>query len=156
MHLYLLRHAEATAYQADDFSRKLTMKGMAQAERVGEFLLKHELKPDLILTSPVLRAKETAEIISKKLGNHSLIVASWIACGMRPDVALSELSDYKKFNSVMIVGHEPDFSSLIATLIGMESSEHINISKASLTAINLARFAPGSGVLRFLFPDKLL
>lgn len=156
MHLYLLRHAEADPYQADDFSRKLTEKGRAQAERVGEFLLKHELKPDLILTSPVLRAKETAKIISKKLGDHSLIVASWIACGMRPDVALSELSDYKKFDSVMIVGHEPDFSSLIATLIGMESSEHINISKASLTAINLARFAPGFGVLRFLLPDKLL
>ena len=66
------------------------------------------------------------------------------------------LVSYAKFGSVMLVGHEPDFSSLIATLIGLESSAAINVSKASLTAIDLTRLAPGFGVLRFFLPVKLL
>jgi phosphohistidine phosphatase len=155
MLLYLLRHAEASPYQADDFSRRLTEKGIKQARRVGEFLLDHKIKPDLTLTSPVLRAKETAEIVAGKI-KANLTVALWISCGMSPETALSELSAYAKLDSVMIVGHEPDFSTLIATLLGMESSAAINVSKASLTALNVSHFTKGGGVLRFLLPVSLL
>ncbi len=156
MFLYLLRHAEAGPYQADDFSRRLTEKGIGQAQRVGEFLSAREIKPDLLLTSPVLRARETAEIVAEKIGGADPTLAPWIACGMSPETALEELAGYAKLDSVMIVGHEPDFSTLMATLIGMESSDSINVSKASLTAIELSRFAPGYGVLRFFLPVKLL
>ena len=156
MLLYLLRHAEATGYQSDDFSRRLTEKGKAQAKRVGDFLLNRKINPDLILTSPVLRAKETAEIVATQLGDIDLTLGSWLTCGMSPDVALSELSAYAKLDSVMIVGHEPDLSTLIAALLGMKSGENMNVSKASLTAIDLCRFASGNGVLRFFLPVKLL
>lgn len=155
MLLYLLRHAEAEPYQANDFSRRLTEKGISQSQRVGEFLAGLELKPELILTSPVLRAKETAEIVAKKMGS-SVTLSPWLACGMSPETALGELSAYHKLDSVMIVGHEPDISALIATLLGLENSFAINISKASLTAINFVRVASGSGVLRFLLPVKLI
>ena len=160
MLLYLLRHAYAEPYQADDFSRRLTKKGISQAERVGNFLLSHGIFPDLILTSPVIRARETAKIVLEKLGEASattdLTEVPWLACGMNPEVALKELSGCAKFDSVMIVGHEPDFSTLVATLIDLGRSDSIDLSKASLTAIDLLRIAPGCGVLRFFMPVKLV
>ncbi len=67
MLLYLLRHAEAEPYRADDFSRKLTDKGERQARLVGAFLDEKGLKPDLILSSPVLRARQTAIIVAEEL-----------------------------------------------------------------------------------------
>ena len=54
-----------------------------------------------------------------------------------------------------IFGHQPDFSGLVATLLGAPSGENINISKASLTIIDLARLTPGGGVLKLLLPVKL-
>jgi phosphohistidine phosphatase len=156
MLLYLLRHAEAEPCRTDDFSRRLTEKGRDQARRVGEFLEARKIIPDLILSSPVLRAKETAEIVTNKLAGADLSMVPWLACGMFPETALHELAAYQQFESVMLVGHEPDFSSLIATLIGLESSATINVSKASLTAIDLTRFTPRSGVLRFFLPVKLI
>ena len=157
MLLYLLRHAEAEPCGTADFSRRLTEKGIAQAERVGEFLLARNLKPDLILTSPFKRAKETARIIFEKLrGQSDLSEVSWLACGMDPGTAMEELTAYAKFDSIMIVGHEPDFSGLIATFLGMGSSGSVNVGKASLTAIDLSRFTSGGGVLRFFLPVKFL
>jgi phosphohistidine phosphatase SixA len=56
----------------------------------------------------------------------------------------------------MIVGHEPDFSMLIATLLGMKTNASLAISKASLTAMDLTCVTQGSGLLRFFLPVKLL
>lgn len=156
MLLYLLRHADAEPYHREDFSRHLTEKGLTQARRLGEFLAEHGIKPDLIISSPVLRAKETAEIVATILRGVDLTQASWLACGMKPEVALSELASYTRFSSVMIVGHEPDFSSLVAFLLGMHSSSAVEITKSSLTAIDISRLAAGFGVLKFLLPVKVL
>jgi len=157
MLLSLLRHAEAESSSTADFSRCLTAKGIRQAKRVGEFLAERDLMPNLILTSPVLRAKETAHIVWEKLGRSAdLSEVSWLACGMEPETGIEELAAYVKFDSVMIVGHEPDFSSLIARLIGLGRGALINVTKASLTGIELSRFAPAIGILRFFLPVKLL
>jgi phosphohistidine phosphatase len=156
MNLYLLRHAEAESPRADDFTRRLTEKGEKQASRVGKFMAGKKLLPDLILTSPVLRAKQTAGIAAKELGSDSPTEMPWLACGMNPERALSELAGYAKLQSVMIVGHEPDFSCLVAHLLDLGPSAAVNVSKASLTGIELTRLIPGSGVLKFLIPEKLL
>jgi phosphohistidine phosphatase len=156
MLIYLLRHAEAEPYQEDDFSRRLTPKGKTQAGRVGEFLVHQKIIPDLLLTSPVLRAKETAEIVTEKLGKIDLTEVSWLACGMSPEEAMKELGAYVAFESIMIVGHEPDFSALVANLIGLRTGASINLSKASLTGIDLARLTPGCGVLKFFTPVKFV
>ena len=156
MLLHLLRHAEAEPYQADDFSRVLTEKGSKQARRVGCFMKEQCIRPEVILTSPVLRARQTAEIVAKLLGKTTLTEIPWAACGMSPDVALSELSGFSKFDSVMIVGHEPDFSCLIASLIGFSRSESVEVAKASLVGVNLQSLRFGSGVLQYLLPVKFL
>ena len=156
MLLHLLRHAEAEPYQADDCSRGLTEKGSKQARRVGCFMKEQCIRPEVILTSPVLRARQTAEIVAKLLGKTTLTEIPWAACGMTPDVALAELSGFSKLDSVMIVGHEPDFSSLIASLIGVSRSESIEVAKASLVGVNLPNLRFGSGVLQYLLPVRFL
>jgi phosphohistidine phosphatase len=156
MFLYLLRHAEAEPHRADDSSRILTEKGEEQARAAGAFLCNRGLRPDLILTSPVLRAKQTATLAAKELKAEEPTEASWLACGMNPERALAELAAYAKLAAVMIVGHEPDFSALVAHLLDLGSSSSINISKASLTCIEIVRPVPGSGLLRFLIPVKLV
>jgi phosphohistidine phosphatase len=156
MRLYLLRHAEAEPHCADDFSRRLTDKGSGQSRRVGEFLKEHDVRPGLILSSPVLRAKETASIVVEVLGVEPPTEVPWLACGMNPERGISELSGYAKLDSLMIVGHEPDFSSLIAAFLDLTRSPSVQVGKASLTCINLPRIQPGSGILQFLLPVKFL
>jgi phosphohistidine phosphatase SixA len=75
---------------------------------------------------------------------------------MAPELALKELQAYSSFDSVLLVGHEPDLSGLIATLLGIPRSESLDIKKASLTAITLKKIAPASGRLDFMVPCELL
>jgi len=156
MLLHLLRHAEAEPHRLDDLSRCLTEKGFKQARRIGCFMKEQCLRPEIILTSPVVRARETAEVVAKLLGKPPLTEVPWAACGMNPELALTELSGYAKLDSVMIVGHEPDLSSLSASLIGLERSDSIQVLKASLLGVNLPRLQMGSGILQYLLPVKFL
>jgi broad specificity phosphatase PhoE len=75
---------------------------------------------------------------------------------MEPIAALGELASYNRFKTLMLVGHEPDLSSLIATLLGMGKSISLSLPKASLTAIEAPRLTPASGILQFLLPVKFL
>jgi phosphohistidine phosphatase len=154
--LYLLRHAEAEPHSADDFSRKLTGKGEKQARKIGLFLAERDIKPDLILTSPVLRAKQTAALAAEELKGEAPTEVPWLTCGMNPVRALAELAGYAKLESLLVVGHEPDFSALVAHLLDLGSGASVHISKSSLTCIELSRPVAGSGILRFLIPVKLL
>ena len=156
MLLYLLRHAEAEPHCDDDFSRRLTEKGYKQARQAGCFMKEQCLRPDLILTSPVIRARDTAGIVAKLLGKIDVTQVPWAACGMDPERALAELASYSKFKSILLVGHEPDFSTLIASLIGLSRSSSIQVGKASLTGIDLPRLQFGSGILQFMMPVKFL
>lgn len=157
MLLYLLRHAEAEPHRPEDFGRRLTDEGRTQSLRVGRFMAGLGLCPDLVLASPVLRAKETAEIFVGELGLSQPDMAPWLACGMSPDAACDELAAYAKLDTVMIVGHEPDFSSLAAHLLGLSSGGGaVDIPKASLTGIEMKRPLAGSGTLRFLIPVQFL
>lgn len=156
MILYLLRHAEAEPKPASrDSERKLTEAGKVQAARMGRFCKKYHLKPQLVLTSPFCRAVETMTPVLKKIGRPPFLEVAWLGSGMSPEVALEELQAYKALESVMLVGHEPDFSYLAATLLGMARAENLNISKASLTAIKLEKIVPGAGVLQLLIPVEL-
>jgi phosphohistidine phosphatase len=107
-------------------------KGHEQSQRVGRFIKKHELTPDIVLSSPVLRAKETAKILAAE-GCPKPIIEPWLACGMRPKTALEELKAYQQFNRVAMVGHEPDFSALVEHILGAETYS-IRVKKASILA----------------------
>ncbi|MGC6464102.1 MAG: SixA phosphatase family protein [Akkermansiaceae bacterium] len=155
MNLLLIRHATADAHglPGGDFPRALIEKGQDQARRVGKFLSRYELIPDLVLSSPVIRAKETAEILAEE-GCPAPTIEEWLACGMPPETALQELTAYARFKSVAIVGHEPDFSALVEHLLGANHYT-VRVKKASVISIKVAP-PRAKGILDFLIPCRFL
>ena len=156
MVVYFLRHADAESGTGNDAKRKLTAKGLEQAEKVGRFLVAYGLLPEAIFTSPLVRAEQTAKLVAKKLGQDEIVVAPWLASGMSPGTCLEELHSSTGLGSLLLVGHEPDFSRTIATLLGDIQPQALHVRKASLTAIDLRELKPGGGRLQFLVPSRLM
>src|SRR5205085_11833079 len=116
MKLCLVRHGEADWPNWDkrDDERPLTERGRKEMKRVAKFLDRLKLVPDAILTSPLPRASQTAEIVSKRLGVE-LQTEPALAHGFNIE-RLSRLLAKRDVECVMIVGHEPEFSEVIAKL----------------------------------------
>ncbi len=153
--LYLLRHAHAgdpAAWHGDDDLRPLTRKGRRQAKRLGSFIRAVGLKPDAFVTSPLVRAAETAELVAKALRNEVVVdgrLAGDLGLG-RLDELLGELGATRP----VLVGHDPDFSAIVAMLCG---ASRIPMKKGALARIDVERpLQPGGGVLRWLVPPDLL
>jgi phosphohistidine phosphatase len=153
MIIYFLRHADAEDFVDSDFTRKLTPKGHDQAERVGNFCKQNGIKPEVFLTSPLVRARETAEIVGKKTGLEP-VIADWLACGMTPETLIAQLDPLTTKSSVLLVGHEPDLSTAVSYLLGLPEPVNFPIRKASLTAIDAPWLDQGSGSLEFTLPPK--
>jgi phosphohistidine phosphatase len=153
MLLFLLRHADAEPVAASDELRGLSEKGRRQARDAARFCEAREIAPDVVLTSPLLRARQTAETVARQIGAE-VIAQPWLTAGMVPDEALDELRAFSKMKGVMLVGHEPDFSHLAARLLGMPSGERLRLRKASLTCIEVECLKGGTGVLEFLLPVR--
>jgi phosphohistidine phosphatase len=157
MLLYLLRHAEAEVLAKSDAARQLTPKGEQQAVRVGKFCAKHGIEPAVILSSPVVRARQTADRVHQSLRGAELLEAPWAACGMDAFRAMEELAAYRQFPAVMLVGHLPDLGFLAAVLLGMENVQNLRVRKALLAAIDTASgLKIGSGTLQFFLPVRLM
>lgn len=155
MQLYLLRHADAETVALRDDDRTLSEKGLEQARRVARFCEAQKIRPDVILCSPLIRAQQTAKPVADLL-KVELITESYLSCGMHPEGAEAQLKGYAKFESVMMVGHEPDLSCLAAHFLGLPDNGNILIKKASLTLIQLHRIAPGAGTLLFSVPARFV
>ncbi len=131
MNLLIIRHAEAEGFAMDDSARSLTESGREQARRVGGFLKEKRLIPDITITSPFVRASQTAELFCEAAGLGSPVSETWLACGMRPSVAIKELVAYQDFNTVALCGHNPDFAELTQWLLGSQAGG-IHVSNASV------------------------
>lgn len=154
MDLILLRHGKAEdAHPQGDAFRALTEKGFEQARHQAARLAGFGKPPDIVLTSPLTRARQTADTFCNSIGLPGPLVQSWISPGMKPETALQELSGFSEFNRVAIVGHEPDLSRLISTLLGSNSTA-IQMKKACLACLSLQ---PPSkqAKLKYLIPASL-
>ena len=155
MQLILLRHGKAEDFPSSgggDFARALLEKGMEQSRNAARVLSSSDFLPDTVLTSPVLRARQTAEEFCRSADLPAPLMQDWLACGMSPETALSELRAFAENERVMIVGHEPDFSFLVQHVLG--ASGRIEIRKGSLTCVEINPPSP-RGTLLFSFPQKL-
>lgn len=153
MQLIILRHGKAQDYHPlGDSSRELVAKGRKQARRAGSLIKNSDWLPDIVLTSPLVRARQTADEFCDSAGIPSAIDQAWIACGMHPERAMKELAAYNKFQRVAIVGHEPDLSQLIRWIIGASAGD-VDMKKGALAGLHIT---PPSrhGTLAFLIPPK--
>lgn len=154
--LHLLRHAhagDASTWPGPDAARPLTDKGRLQAERLGSFLAGLGFLPDVLLSSPKTRARETAELVGASLG---LAVTLDDRLGGELDIAALEavLADHGDPAAPVLVGHDPDFSDLVAALCGAHG---VPMRKGSFARIEFQRpLRPGAGTLRWLVPPDLL
>ena len=164
MQILLLRHAEAEQHADTDAARSLTAKGLKQAESVGQYCLKHGFVPELILSSPLTRAEETAQLVARALSIPKLVqIEDFLRAGMTTDRALSglrrsfiELMKREKSpdrTSIMLVGHEPDFSNLTGALIGGRA-ESVHFRKATLVGVTLQELKLGAGTIEFVIPVR--
>ena len=151
MHLLLLRHAHAVDHAASDHARPLSEKGHQQARAVASFLLTYPTRPDLVLSSTAVRALETAQPVAGALGVE-LQSCPWAVPGMDPQSAIGALRGFRNCKAVLLVGHQPDLSDLIAALLGMRSSGHLHVRKALLAHLRL--LSADSATLEAFIPCK--
>ena len=154
--LYLLRHAHAgdpERWSGDDAVRPLSEKGRRQSERVGRLLAGADEAPDLIVTSPLVRAAETAEIVGTALG-VPVVVDRRLVGPLSADAVGDILLAAGPAARPCIVGHDPDFSSLLGELLGVSV---VPMRKAAVARVDFeGQVRSGQGVLRFLVPPELL
>jgi phosphohistidine phosphatase len=139
MVVYVVRHAEAVegSDSLQDGWRYLTEKGRTTAEKIASAIVKLGPKPRLTITSPLMRAVQTAEIAATKACRKNVVVASHL---LLPDADVSELAVYVRecgdAKRIMLVGHEPQLGALVATLLGRPDVE-ISLRKGSCVALEL-------------------
>lgn len=154
MDLILLRHGKAENHHpAGDATRALTSKGHQQAQRQATRLNQAGCLPEIVLCSPLVRARETAETFCQEAGIPGPLIQGWIACGMAPDTALRELMAFTDFNRVAIVGHEPDLSHFVAYTLGIPGNA-IRMKKGAMACLSIQP-PSARATLKFLIPPKL-
>jgi len=142
MNLYLLRHGIAADIGGEitsDALRPLTAEGRDKTGQVAAGLLRSEVKLDLIATSPLLRARQTCEIVLntyRSIANPTMEVWPELEYAEFPGI-LARLKQCTADN-VMIVGHEPGFSRLAVQLLtGSPTGFILDFKKAAVCAIEL-------------------
>ena len=157
MRLFFLRHgiAEDRSSSGRDFDRALTAEGRAELEQVARGLRRLKVMPDPILSSPLVRARQTAEVVAPVLGG-TLEIVEELSAGAAFHDFQRLVQRYMTAQSLMLVGHEPDFSQAAAALVGAESGALV-LKKAGLIRIDLdGRPEIGRGRLRWLLtPGQL-
>jgi phosphohistidine phosphatase len=155
LRLHLLRHAhagDAFEWVGDDELRPLTKKGRRQSERLGTFLDDHNVRPDVIVSSPLVRAQQTAEIVAATLG-MTIKIDPRLGGGFGKSELWSVLDELGA-REPMLVGHDPDLSMLLSYLI---DAAGVSMKKGTLATIGLrSRIGDGDGDLRWLVPPELL
>jgi phosphohistidine phosphatase len=149
MQLYFLRHGEADwpGWTKPDDERPLTDFGKKEVRQVAKFLNRLKVKADLIVTSPLPRALQTAEVAAEQLKTKLRQDEA-----LEPGFGISELRTVVKRHGskvLMLVGHEPDFSSVISALTGA----FLKLSKAGVALVDID-LETEKGRLLWLFPPK--
>jgi phosphohistidine phosphatase len=157
MKLYFLRHGlagERAEWSGDDYARPLTSDGRKRMAREADAMKALQLTVDCIITSPLVRAYQTAEIVAQRLGMPDKLRSDEL---LEPGFDAESLKELLKkcgaADAVMLVGHEPDFSSVISRIIG---GGRVICKKGGLACVALRDPAALRGDLLWLIPPKVL
>ena len=157
--LYLIRHGiaeERGDAWPDDGKRPLSAEGMTRMRKSMRGLARLKLTIDIILTSPLVRTRQTAEIVAAGLQpKPALIAVDSLAPGGAQAAIFADLEKQSRKTRLGIVGHEPGIGELAARLIG--SRHAIEFKKGAICRIDVDELPPsGPGELRWFLTPKLL
>ena len=157
--LYLIRHAiafERDDRWPDDSKRPLTHKGIARMREVVDGLLEMNVELDLVITSPLVRAQQTADVILAAYDDPpSLDVSDALSPGGTPPAVAEVLSHHTKLKNIALVGHEPSLGDLGAWLIGAKAP--LAFKKGGVACIEMPTLpVVGPGQLIWLATPKML
>jgi phosphohistidine phosphatase len=137
MNLYIVRHAiavdEATSDYESDSERTLTDKGRRKMRQIAKALRSLGVEFDLILSSPYVRACETAEILADVFKMKKKVVLSDNLIPLvDPELLIGEINEKYSVNSMAVVGHEPYLSTLIGLLVAENAKIDITLKKGGV------------------------
>lgn len=153
MHIYLMRHgiADYSSKSADEALSSIGKKGVLET---AEYMISENIRFDVIISSPMLRAAQTAKIVAEVLDYpiENIIKTDCITPDATPSEAMRFLAQYKDKQSILAVGHLPSMPRLAAALIGMSSTHPF--PNAVLYRIAVDTIPPGSAELVRLYSPE--
>jgi phosphohistidine phosphatase len=157
--IYIVRHAIAAERgdeYPDDAVRPLTPDGIDRFRQVARGLAWLDVRVDRILTSPLVRARQTADILADELpGKPQVIETDALVPGATFDELRTHLAEFSRCSSVALVGHEPGLGELAARLLGMRHP--LAFKKGGVCRIDIETLPPaGPGELRWFAPPRML
>ena len=148
--MYLLRHGDALESGYDDVLRPLSSHGEGHAAFVAEMLSSSNIVIDRILSSPLLRAKQTASIIQEKLGIKKFEVTEYLVPGTDQRQLIQQLNMLSD-HSVLLVGHEPLLHTFITVFAGDGEALRVELRKGTLVCMDIQTpFRRGGGELKWV------
>lgn len=147
MNLILVRHAKAEDrlnWKGPDSSRPLTEKGIKHFRQMMDKFSPRIPKPDMIVSSSFLRAKQTAELLSSIWDNQEIILSEALEC-MRPlEEKMHLIQEVQKhgLNTVYFVGHEPDLGRLASAILTKSETSFFHLKKGGMISIDNPNFNP--------------
>jgi phosphohistidine phosphatase len=158
MQVHLLRHGTAEDIEpgSSDAERKLTAAGRDEVRRAAESARRARVVPTLILSSPYVRAVETAEIAANVLGyGRAIERTDLLIPSASPQRVWNEIRARQDEIQILLAAHEPLLSQLASYLLNSPGLQ-IEMRKATIVRIDLDRFAPDPrGILKWVAPPDL-
>jgi len=157
--LYLIRHGVAEERGdawPDDSKRPLSEDGMERLQRSARGLARLDVWIDMVLTSPLVRARQTADIVATAFDPRpSIITVESLAPGASYPSLVADLEKHARKTRVALVGHEPGIGELAARLIGSRHS--FEFKKGAVCRIDVEEIPPvGPGDLRWMLTPKVM
>ncbi len=151
MLIYLLRHGDAVqSPNLQDSERPLSDLGMRQASSVGLYLNNLHLRPAIVISSPLVRAMQTADEVQKLIRTPAVARSEYLIPGTRKAQLFDELNRLHP-ESVLLVGHEPHLSQTISLLLAGTENLHVEMRKCSLACLLASDpLRPGHALLQWL------
>jgi phosphohistidine phosphatase len=163
MNLYFMRHGIAvdrgdTGKPSNDRERALTPKGIKRVQKAAKGLLSLSLPLDRILTSPLARARQTAQIVAEALHMADRLEEIQELCPDRSvQDLLSGLAAYSSKNNILLIGHEPLLSSTVSCLLAGNAGAEIRLKKGGICCLEVDNLtAKGGAVLNWALTPKQL
>jgi len=161
MDVILFRHGiavDAANWKGDDATRPLTADGADRTKQGAQGLARLKVQPDHVFSSPLVRARQTADLLNAELALKTKIeLVEDLLPDAPPDALLARLAKLPAHSVVLCVGHEPHLSTAVSVMISGKTAASVEMKKASACGVGFRGLPKaGAGMLHWLLPPKIL